>query len=177
MPETDEIIIERSELKDVCGNPIFLDRELRVFLDDRPDVRFAPEGWVYLRTAREVCLLMMAANVVEASLDNDLGGLDPGREDVEGKGQKEIPPYEGPVPDVIFGSGVEVIKFLLEQQGLGNTLWPRDGISIHSANVPAAEWIESSLAGPLERHFGISVTVTPTGTKRHFAFSIPTEDS
>lgn len=177
MPEVDEITIERSELKDVCGDPIFLDRELRVFLDDRPDVRPAPEGWVYLRTAREVCFLILAANVVELSLDNDLGGPDPSREDEEGKGEIEVASYDGPTPDVIYGRGLEVTKFLVEQQGLGNYLWPRDGIKLHSANKGEADAIERSLVGPLERHFGITVTVTPIRTDRHFAFSFPANDS
>lgn len=78
MDETDlnstEIPSYRSALRDAQGNPIPLEGELRLWLDDDLVDRRAPEGWAHLRTAREVCLALLTGRVVEMSLDSDLNG-------------------------------------------------------------------------------------------------------
>ena len=54
--------------------------------------------------------------MVELSLDNDLDG------------------------DVKFGQGKQVVDFLVEQNAVHDrTLWPRDGLSIHSANASSRD--------------------------------------
>ena len=43
---------------------------MRVWLDD---IRPAPEGWVWVETVEEAIELMSSGEVLEASLDHDLG--------------------------------------------------------------------------------------------------------
>jgi hypothetical protein len=101
----------RSAFMDAEGRPFPREGEVRVYLDDDNEVRIAPEGWVHLRTVREVCMLILQERVIELSLDNDLNG------------------------DVACGKGYQVIDFLEELHGAeGRPLWPRDGITLHTAN-------------------------------------------
>ncbi len=101
----------RTAFRDAEGRPFPREGEIRVFLDDDIEDRLAPEGWVHLRTVREVCMLILQQRVIELSLDNDLNG------------------------DIACGQGYQVIDFLEELHGVENRpLWPRDGITIHTAN-------------------------------------------
>ena len=85
--------------------------ELRVWLDDDLVDRAAPEGWVQVTTAREAIELLLTGRVVELSLDQDLGD------------------------DEQFGRGVDVVDFIVTEQEVNRRdLWPRDGISLHTAN-------------------------------------------
>lgn len=43
---------------------------MRLWLDD---VRPAPDGWVWVKTARDAIALLAAVGVAEISLDHDLG--------------------------------------------------------------------------------------------------------
>lgn len=107
----------RSAIKDFVGRPIPPEGDLRVWLDDDPVDREAPEGWVHVRSAREACFLLLSGRVVELSLDNDLNNNENENE---------------------FGSGFQAIDFLEEQHFVcGNPLWPRDGIAFHTANASA----------------------------------------
>jgi len=101
----------RSPVQDALGFPIPADGDLRVWLDDNLDDRRAPDGWIHLISAREVCFLLLSGRVVELSLDHDLSD------------------------DVRFGTGRQVIDFLETEAASGNRLWPRAGIAIHSANA------------------------------------------
>lgn len=47
----------------------------RLWLDDE---RPAPDGWIAVATAREAILLLATGDVVEASLDHDLGPAEAG---------------------------------------------------------------------------------------------------
>jgi hypothetical protein len=86
--------------------------ELRVWLDDLLDDRAAPPGWVHVTTAPAAIALIDRGDVVELSLDHDLGD------------------------DDVAGKGVHVVDHIAEQQVVaGRDLWPRDGITIHSANA------------------------------------------
>lgn len=88
------------------------DNELRVWLDDDLVDRAAPEGWAHATTAHEAITLLDSGNVVELSLDHDLGD------------------------DDLHGTGMTVVNWLAEQQFLHDRiLWPRDGLTIHSANA------------------------------------------
>ena len=117
---------------DALGQRFDLDADMRVWLDDDLEDRRAPEGWVHLRTAREVCLLLLGGRVCELSLDNDLDG------------------------DEEFGQGFQVIDFLEEMQAAGSFLWPQDGIQLHTANSSGRERMERSFAA-LERNFSLRV--------------------
>lgn len=142
----------RSALNDALGVPIPLEGELRVWLDDDLEDRRAPDGWVHLRTAREACLLLLNGRVIELSLDNDLNG------------------------DEEFGQGHQVVDFMEEVQGAyGRSLWPRDGLTIHSANAASKRSITAALDS-LPRQFGIEVesSLTPGG-KPVFRFKVPDE--
>jgi len=120
-------------LMDAEGRPIDLSGELRVFLDDLVDDRPAPEGWIHLASAREVGLVLLFGGVVELSLDSDLD------ENVEG--------HE------THGRGYEVIDFLEAQEGIaGVSLWPRDGITIHTANSDSRDKMRRALETLPRRH-------------------------
>src|SRR3954471_246432 len=98
----------RTAVSDALGRPIPDDTEIRVWLDDLLDDREAPEGWVHLVTAREVCFLLLTGRVMELSLDHDLSD------------------------DQRFGKGSQVVDFLEEQENVHRrSLWPREGITVH----------------------------------------------
>lgn len=85
--------------------------DLRVWLDDLLDDRAAPDGWIHVTTAPAAVALLETGRVVELSLDHDLGD------------------------DDLAGKGVHVVDHIAEQQVIASRdLWPRDGITIHSAN-------------------------------------------
>jgi hypothetical protein len=106
-----EIANYRTAFRDAEGRPFPREGEIRVFLDDNIVDRLAPEGWIHARTVREVCMLILQERVIELSLDNDLDG------------------------DIACGQGYQVIDFLEELHGIEDRpLWPRDGITIHTAN-------------------------------------------
>lgn len=137
----------RTSVRDALGNPVPDEGSLRVWLDDDLMERQAPAGWVHLRTVREVCFLILTERVVELSLDNDLNG------------------------DVEFGLGYEVVDFLDHQQGaFGKSLWPEDGMTVHSANSSGRDRMVRALDSISDR-YGIEVesTLTPGG-KPKFLF-------
>jgi len=86
---------ERSALKDARGNIIHLDREIRIWLGKDPSECPVDQAWVALKTAREACLLLLAGQVSEISLEEDLTG-----------------PDLNPALPVQFGRGSEVIGFV-----------------------------------------------------------------
>jgi hypothetical protein len=96
--------------------------ELRVWLDDLLDDRASPAGWVHVTTARAAIALIDRGDVVELSLDHDLGD------------------------DDVAGKGVHVVDHIAEQQVVaGRDLWPRDGITIHSANAAGRDQMVRSI--------------------------------
>jgi hypothetical protein len=122
--------------------------ELRVWLDDDLDDRQAPEGWLQLITAREVCFLLLTGRVVELSLDNDLGD------------------------DRRFGKGTQVVDFLDDRFGDddgGRYLWPRDGIALHSANPEARDTMARAIRSRDSDRLAVTETRT-AGSKPHFRF-------
>ncbi|HRV60132.1 MAG: hypothetical protein KDB54_09320 [Solirubrobacterales bacterium] len=144
----DEEINYRSAIKDFLGRPIPPEGELRIWLDDDPVDREAPEGWIHVRSVREACFALLTGRVVELSLDNDL-------DNPEGS-------------ETTFGTGYQVIDFLEEQEGVaGNPLWPRDGIVLHTANANGRERMALSFE-PLKRNPELTVREdkTPGGKPR-----------
>ena len=122
-------------LADALGRPIDLNAELRVHLDDDIEDRQAPEGWIHLCTVREVQLLLVCGNVVELSLDSDLNG------------------------DRTYGQGYHVIDFLEECEAVGaDSLWPRDGITIHTANPSSRAKMRQAIETIPRRHPHLKVT-------------------
>lgn len=122
----------RSAIKDFVGRPVPPEGEVRVWLDDDPVDRAAPEGWIHVRSVREACFLLLSGRVVELSLDNDLNN-----------------PSES---DDVFGAGYQVIDFLEEQYEVaGKPLWPRDGIVLHTANPDGRRRMALSFE-PLKRN-------------------------
>ena len=101
------------------------DGELRVWLDDLLIDRAAPDGWVQVTSAPAAIALLQTGQVIELSLDHDLGD------------------------DDVAGKGVHVVDYIAEQQvTAGRDLWPRDGIMIHSANAAGRE----QMARTIERY-------------------------
>ena len=125
-------------LVDAEGKTIDLSGELRVHLDDLVEARPAPEGWIHLASVREVGLAIMFGNVVELSLDSD---LDSNEEKLE-----------------IWGRGYQVIDFLENQEAIGGaSLWPRDGITIHTANSDSRDKMKQAIETIPRRHAHLRV--------------------
>jgi hypothetical protein len=121
------------------GDPL-PDGELRVWLDDDLVDRAAPTGWVHVTNVASACELLTTGRVVELSLDHDLGDDDE------------------------HGRGIDVVDFLSEQQfAHGRSLWPRDGVALHTANPEGRE----QMARGIERYAAAAHTVrrvvTPGG--------------
>lgn len=124
-----------SVIDDALGRPIDLEQELRVHLDDDIEDRQAPEGWIHLCTVREVEFALVCGNVVELSLDSDLNG------------------------DRVYGQGYQVIDFLEEREAAGGrSLWPRDGITIHTANPSSRDKMRQAIETIPRRHPHLKVT-------------------
>lgn len=140
----------RSSFNDALGKPIPLEEDLRVWLDDDLEDRRAPEGWTHMRTAREVCLLILSGRVSELSLDNDLDG------------------------DLEFGQGFQVIDFLEEMQGVHQRpLWPRDGLTLHTANPSGRDRMKRAIEN-LDKSVGVRVVSSLNeNTQPHFDFRQP----
>ena len=120
-------------LVDAEGRTIDLAGELRVHLDDLVEARPAPEGWIHLASVREVGMAIIFGNVVELSLDSD---LDSNEEEIE-----------------IWGRGYQVIDFLENQEAIGGvSLWPRDGITIHTANSDSRDKMRHAIETLPRRH-------------------------
>ncbi len=145
----------RTSAKDARGRPIPDEGPLRVWLDDDLDDRAAPEGWVHLATAREVCFLLLSGRVTELSLDHDLSSA----EDEDGND-----PFEA----TRYGKGKHVIDFLDEQHGaLGRSLWPAR-IALHTANANGRDEMANALITAERRHGFTVRELPPEGTKRVF---------
>jgi len=97
---------------------------IRVWLDDDLVDRAAPDGWIHVQTAADVIELLRSRVVLELSLDHDLGDDDQA------------------------GTGYDVLLFLAEQSEHGTDLWPRETLSIHSANFSASP----RMAGLVDRY-------------------------
>jgi hypothetical protein len=120
--------------------------ELRVGLDDLLDDRPAPPGWIHVTTAQAAIALIDQGDVIELSLDHDLGD------------------------DELAGKGIYVIDHIVEAQMVaGRDLWPRDGITVHSAN-PAGR---DQMVRTIQRYAGelhtVRRTITASG-KPKFTF-------
>jgi hypothetical protein len=121
---------------------------LRVFLDDDTTSanRQDPEGFVRALTAWDAIRLLDTGQVVELSLDHDLGD------------------------DEVNGTGSTVVDFICEQQVVhGRDLWPRDGITLHTANSHGRDVMQRAImryAGQLHR-----CHVTVRNGSRHITFS------
>jgi hypothetical protein len=95
--------------------------EIRVWLDDdvQSSRRIAPDGWIQAVTAWQANELLDSGRVVELSLDHDLGD------------------------DAAFGRGVDVVQFIVDQQMMhARDLWPRDGITLHTANAQGRDTMQ-----------------------------------
>jgi hypothetical protein len=119
------------------------DGELRVWLDDLLDDRAAPPGWLHVTTAPAAISLIDRGHVIELSLDHDLGD------------------------DEAAGKGVHVIDYIAEQQVLaGRDLWPRDGITIHSANAAGRDQMARAIERYAAELHTVRRTITPSGKPR-----------
>jgi hypothetical protein len=121
--------------------------QIRLWVDDDLVDRAAPPGWTQVTTVREATDLLTTGRVVELSLDHDLGD------------------------DDRAGRGIEVIDWLAEQQEAhGRILWPRDGITIHSANPSGRDAMGRSIERYAGKVLQVHRSLTPSGKPR-FTFS------
>lgn len=82
------------------------------------DVRPAPTGWTHVRSVNEAVDLLRSAEVIEASLDHDLGDY----------------AHDG-------GDGYRVTDWMAEHDR-----WPVGGVRCHSANPVGRARIEATIA-------------------------------
>jgi hypothetical protein len=119
---------------------------VRVWLDDDLVDRAAPEGWRHVTTAWDAIELLESGEVVELSLDHDLGD------------------------DERFGRGIDVVDRLVVLHVVhGRDLWPRDGISLHTANPVGRENMARAIRAGCRR-CGIRFAETRPGGQPHFEF-------
>lgn len=117
-----------------------------MWLDDDLVDREAPEGWVHVTTSRAAIALLETGRVVELSLDHDLGD------------------------DRLFGRGIDVPNWLGEQQEIHDRpLWPRDGITLHTANPYGRDAMARAIKADAGRRFEVIESRTP-GAKPRFTF-------
>jgi hypothetical protein len=121
--------------------------DVRLWLDDDLVDRQAPLGWVQVTTAQEAIELLDTGRVVELSLDHDLGD------------------------DKRFGRGIDVVDWLAQQQEMhGHVLWPREGITIHTANPAGRDSIARAIENYAGKRFEVRRLLAPGGKPR-FTFS------
>ena len=94
---------------------------IKLWLDD---LREAPEGWVWAKDGDEAKEIFLNENVVEASLDHDLGGYC----------YLGFDPWFIIPEDETKETGYDLLKWIAE-----NNLWPDEALSVHSANPVGAK--------------------------------------
>ena len=121
--------------------------ELRVWLDDDLVDRTPPgEDWVQVTNVDAVTKLIELADVVELSLDHDLGD------------------------DKVHGRGIDVIDWLVTRHVVhGEDHWPRDGISLHTGNPVGRDNMVRALRAGCRR-CGIRFKESRPGGQPHFEF-------
>lgn len=120
-------------------------REVRLWVDDDLKVRDAPANWVHVTTAHQAKAVVDAFDVIELSLDNDLNG------------------------DDVWGQGKDVVTHLVGYHYGGDPRWPRDGITLHTANGYAQKAMTGEIVACMDR-FGGTVRRVDKGSKRQFLF-------
>lgn len=119
------------------------DDAIRLWLDDDLVDRAAPPGWTHVTTVKEATELLDTGRVVELSLDHDLG-------DDEGAGR-----------------GIHVVDWLAAQQEEHRRiLWPRDGITIHSANPTGRDAMVRAIENYAGKAVEVRRSLTPGGKPR-----------
>jgi len=100
----------------------------------------APAGWIQVTRADQAIELIDRGQVVELSLDHDLG-------DDDGAGR-----------------GVDVVDFLAEQQVTrGRCLWPRDGITLHTANPYGRDAMRRTILRYAAQVHSVTESLSPGG--------------
>jgi hypothetical protein len=111
---------------------------MKLWLDD---VRPAPEGWHWVRTAIEALMWMITGVVEEASLDHDLGG---------------VPANHGGTYDFSLPNGGDLVTWMVERN-----LFPHR-ITVHSWNVIAfARMVKPLMAAVQDRRLDVQICHRP----------------
>jgi len=95
------------ELVEMTADPV------RLFVDDFYD---APEGWTVARTSEEAIALLNKGNVVECTLDHDLGDDDTGYRVVCWMEEHDIWPVDGVRCHSSNGPGIQRIELALKRR-------------------------------------------------------------
>jgi hypothetical protein len=123
--------------------------DIRLWVDDDLVDRRAPAGWIQATTAHAAIRALKTGRVVELSLDHDLGHVD-----------KD-------------GRGINIVNFLGHSREVrGRDLWPRDGITLHTANPAGRDAMARAIRADAGRRYRVSETRTPGGKPR-LRFTIP----
>jgi hypothetical protein len=89
------------------------------------DIRPAPDGWLHVKTNHEAKIAFAVQDVVECSLDHDLGA-----QPTEGMSARELLYLAGSSPD---GDGLDLVRWMCKHNFI-----PRK-TTIHSWNVVGAD--------------------------------------
>lgn len=117
---------------------------IRLWLDDDEVDRAAPEGWLQVTTAQAAIAWLDNENVIALSLDHDLGD------------------------DDRYGRGIDVVNWLGEQQEVHDRpLWPKEGITLHTANPYGRDAMARAIRADAGRRFEVIEEFT-SGNKPTF---------
>jgi hypothetical protein len=113
------------------------------------DIRPAPEGWVWARTNEAAKLYLQTGEVVEISMDHDMG--------LDGFSEEEIDAN----PELLFGmgqsphTGLDLVHWMVDRE-----IVPAK-ITIHSWNPEGARAMAARF-----NYFGYDVVVSPYKVRR-----------
>ena len=113
------------------------------------DIRPAPDGWLWARTNEAAQHILRTGNVVEISMDHDLG--------LDGFSEQQITDD----PELLFGKGQsEKTGFHLVEWMIDNDVVPAK-VTIHSWNPDGAKHMAARL-----NRFGFDCTISPYVVRR-----------
>jgi hypothetical protein len=112
---------------------------VKLWLDD---CRPAPAGWTHVRTIEEAKKYLLAGNVSDLSLDNDLGSGPP-CDDCYDNGCSNIV-EEGTCScscHNLLDEGYKLVDWMEEQN-----IWPKNKPTVHSQNITRKIYMEKVIA-------------------------------
>jgi hypothetical protein len=110
---------------------------MKLYLDD---VRPIPAGWVGVDNVDAAKKLLLSGDVVELSLDNDLGAgckNNCWKEVIEGQNTILRRDCGSTCPDSCHAVGLDLVKWMVETDN-----WSKNKPTVHSANPVAAPYMK-----------------------------------
>lgn len=123
--------------------------EIRLWLDD---LRPAPVGWTWAKSVAHAKQLLRDSDVVEASLDHDLGACEgcTRREEARRGDTARDQAWDGMMPHCTHvGTGYDLVQWMAE-----TGRWPRSKPRVHSMNLVGA----MNMRAAIDRYWGRPAT-------------------